>query len=185
MGIPLRRRSRRSAQCCIRRTHSPHGLPGCRCRESCSRRPWQAGAAPPCRIAGSLSPRHGRVGASITSLSNTPFSLSRIDPVERKLGAQSSPPAPSIVAHDPRRLVQCVVEDWHAIVIGPVKQIADQPCTISAFSIGLAPGATESPPEVVQNELRISLGYRGATWMGSPAKAILWQVDRIGFRRAI
>src|SRR5215831_13999187 len=47
----------------------------------------------------------------------------------------------SIVAHDPQRLVQCVVGHWHAIVIDPSSR-----SRISPFSVGLAPSATESDP---------------------------------------
>jgi hypothetical protein len=45
------------------------------------------------------------------------YSLSKIDAVERKPCAQSSPPG-AIAAHDPQRLVQRVVGRWHAIFIG-------------------------------------------------------------------
>jgi hypothetical protein len=45
------------------------------------------------------------------------YSLSKVDAVERKPCAQSSPPG-AIAAHDPQRLVQRVVGHWHAIFIG-------------------------------------------------------------------
>ena len=55
--------------------------------------------------------------ASMTSPSNAPSSLSRVDAVERKPCAQSSPPG-AIAAHVPQRLVQRVVGHWHAIFVG-------------------------------------------------------------------
>jgi hypothetical protein len=49
----------------------------------------------------------------------------------------------------------------------PVQQIADQRRTISAFSVGLVPSATESTPEVVQHEVSVSLGIVGHNGWGT------------------
>ena len=62
------------------------------------------------------------------------YSLSKVDAVERKPCAQSSPPG-AIAAHDPQRLVQRVVRHWHAIFIG---RPADQRRAIGAFGAGFA-----------------------------------------------
>jgi len=158
-------------------------LPGCRCHESCSCRPWQAGAAPPRRGAASFFSASRASWASITSLSNTPFSLSKVDPVERKPGAQWSPPGPSIVTHDPQRLVQCVVEDSHAIVIGPSSRsrISVARSTLSASVSRQTQRdrvASRSRPARGKYLARVSW----ATWMDSRDKTILWQLDPTGFR---
>src|ERR1700733_13109344 len=45
-----------------------------------------------------------------------------------------------------------------------VQQIAEWRRPISAFGVGVAPGATDSIPEVVQHEVSVSPGILGAQW---------------------
>jgi hypothetical protein len=53
-----------------------------------------------------------------------------------------------------------------------VQQIADLRRAISAFGVGLAPSATESPPEVVQHEVSVSLGIVGHNGWGTHDKTL-------------
>ena len=83
---------------------------------SCSCRPCQADAVPPHRAAAFFLRFVGELGFHYIVVERA-YSLSKVDAVERKPCAQSSPPG-AIAAHDPQRLVQRVVGHWHAIFIG-------------------------------------------------------------------
>ncbi len=112
------------------------------------------------RVAGELGFHHIAVEHALL--------VEQVDTVERKPGAQWSPPGPSIVTHDPQRPVQCVVEDCHAIVIGPSSRsrISVARSALSA-SVSAKRNATESPPEVVQSN-------RAVSWRACPeCQAIL------------
>lgn len=71
----------------------------------------------------------------------------------------------SIAAHDPQRLVQCVGGHGKPLSLD-VQQIADHRHAIIAFGVSLAPSATVSLPEVVQQEVSVSLGIVDARWIG-------------------
>ncbi len=154
-----RRLSGRSHQCCSKgvRPNRPHGY---RCRGSCSCRPCQAGAALPRRAAGAFFSVSWASWASTTSPSNAPSSLNRVDAVERKPCAQWSPPGP-VSQPMIRSALFSVLTDIGTPSSLDVRQIADQRRAISAFSVGLAPSASESTPEIVQHEVSVSLGIVG------------------------
>ena len=53
-----------------------------------------------------------------------------------------------------------------------VQRTADQRRAIGAFGVGLAPGATESTPEVVQHEVSVSLVNVGHNGSGMHDKTV-------------
>jgi hypothetical protein len=79
------------------------------------------------------------------------------------------PSGASIAAHV-RSALFSVLSDIGTPTSLHVQQIAYLRPAISAFGVGLAPSATESPPEVVQHEVSVSLGIVGHNGWGTHDK---------------
>ncbi len=170
-----RRRAHRRAGCRGDQTNAalnarvrPNRQHGYRCRGSCSCRPCQAGAAPPRRAASAFFSVSWASWAPTKSPSNAPSSLSRVDAVERRPGAQWSPPEPisQPMIHSAFRYV---VGHWHAIIIG---RPADRRSASrdQRFRRRSRVKRNRVAPEVVQQEVSVSLGIAGHNGGGTHDK---------------
>ena len=120
-----------------------------RCRGSCSCRPYQTGAPPPRRTAGIFFSVSWASWASITSPSNAPSSLSKVDAVERKPRAQWSPP---VQVSQPmiRSAFFSVLSDIGTPSSLDVQQIADQRHRDRVFSASVCEAQQSCPPKSSQ-----------------------------------
>jgi hypothetical protein len=106
--------------------------------------------------------------------------VSRVDAVERKR-ARSGRRRGQYRNPWSAALCSSVLSDIGTPSSLDVQQIADQRRAISAFSVGLAPSATESTPEVVQHEVSVSLGIVGHNGWGTHDKTLAGIRVRAGF----